>query len=249
MKKIVEKELFDHEFIAVEFNITDSDIAMYIHRERNEFYILDFHYELSLKRIHCIVEKIINSDQILQAYKSNMIYISICKVDAMTENDRNTILEIEESNIFCQKLVLTYTSREEEVMLKRFEEMNGIYNLNDWIMDAKLFNTFKEAAKSLKDIDKTECPDIILYSIISKIYIKLPFLTLNEVKVFDKSILEYMEDEFNNLCLNLYQQLQTIGFQQDIGGLDTILEQIELDTTEEKNIVNELKKAGAFYDE
>lgn len=74
-------------------------------------------------------------------------------------------------------------------------------------------------------------------------------MTLNEVKVFDKSILEYMEDEFNNLCLNLYQQLQTIGFQQDTGGLDTILEQIKLDTTEEKNIVNELKKAGAFYDE
>ena len=77
------------------------------------------------------------------------------------------------------------------------------------------------------------------YDCLSRIFVKLPFLNLTDLRTTDKTILDYIEKELNDISKGLAEKLET-------GELENIESDIILSEREQKSID---KKVAALIKE
>lgn len=150
-------------------------------------------------------------------YKSNWVLVLLTSIDAeLSWNQRKHVLFIEENKYFCRKYVMWYTAEEKEELEKLCESDYSTSNINSIIESYSNFSKFK------KSEDKG-------YDCLSRIFVKLPFLNLTDLRTTDKTILDYIKKELNDISKGLAEKLET-------GELENIESDIILSEREQKSI-------------
>lgn len=125
--------------------------------------------------------------EISKNYKSNWVLVLLTSIEAeLSWNQRKRVLFIEENKYFCRKYVMWYTAEEKEELEKLCESDYSTSNINSIIESYSNFSKFKNSE------DKG-------YDCLSRIFVKLPFLNLTDLRTTDKTILDYIEKELNDI--------------------------------------------------
>lgn len=155
--------------------------------------------------------------RISKRYKSNWVLVLLTPIDAgLSRNQRKRVLLIEENKYFCRKYVMWYTAEEKEELEKLCNGNYSTSNINGIIEDYRNFSKFKNS-----DYKGYEC--------LSRIFIKLPFLNLKNLRTTDKTILDFIKKELNGINKDLVEKLGT-------GDIDFIESVIILSDKEMKDI-------------
>lgn len=104
--------------------------------------------------------------------KKNTSFIILIKLKEKNEKDiiQKEILDLEEDKYFFKKYVITYLSDEVESFYKKLEEYDNVMNfLKKSLNNAEKFEEFKVNN------------DISYYSLILKLYIKIPHLSCGDI--------------------------------------------------------------------
>ena len=150
------------------------------------------------------------------------VVVVIVKIQGELEwAQRKEILFIEENKYFCRKYACCYTQEEKTATETICNEDYSVQNIDDLIKNNVSFASFKEG-------------DNIGYGCLSRIFIKLPFLNLTTMTTMDKSFMDYVRENVENLAGGLFEKLCT-------NDLDQIMEGIELQESNKKEIENRIK--------
>lgn len=128
-----------------------------------------FHLELSKEK-----GEIVGMDK-------NLSLLIMLKVDSLDypSTIQSLIFDIEEDPYTFKKYILTYTNEQESLLTSQFNEsdQNVISFLNKILYDTEKFSSFKN--KSINE-------DTLVYDLVSKMFIKLPYLSIkNQHKEMD----------------------------------------------------------------
>lgn len=253
MRKILQNLIEDFKFEKIEGQLSESDenIEVYVNSYNEEMYIFDYSNNLDLKHILQILdEQAYRNQNVNRANRANMVYISVFEYVSFNENTRNAIMRVEENIMFCQKLVFYYTEEEKNLLMNLLKDNRPKQFLNDMIMSSNFFRDYKIFTKEKSLSDKEISSNAKTYSIISKIFIKLPFMTLIKVEKFNKSIASYISENLNEINENLYPELNLSNEVEDNSEfIDNVLSLVDLDSLYEKEINKELEKVGAYIEE
>lgn len=155
-------------------------------------------------------------------YKSNWVLILLVPIEQeLSWNQRKRILFIEENKYFCRKYVMWYTPDEKEKLMKICKEDYSTANINSIVEDYNIFMKFKEME------DKG-------YDCLSRIFIKLPFLNLTNLKTTDRTMMDYIEKELNSINEKLFEKIER-------DDLESIENDIILSEKEKNNIDKKLE--------
>ncbi len=166
--------------------------------EKSDTYIIVFIDDLSVNLHDELVSfslNVFNTKNVLsKANKSNLYIVIVLKVnDRLKESDLNIIFMIEENNLYYKKYLLWYTE-EELLSLKQLLKSNySSNNMDKILVDYKQFDKFKKSNLG--------------YALLSRLYIKLAFLTLAEIKTLNKTLVEYIESSVNKLSEGLFDEV------------------------------------------
>ncbi len=253
MRIILQKLIEDFKFEKLENNIFDSDkntIEIYVNRYNEEMYIFDYSNNLDIKHILQILDEMTyRNENVNKANRANMVYISVFEYEKFEESTRNAIMRVEENNLYCQKLVFFYAKEEEEVLKNLIQENSPKQYLDDMIMSSNLFRDYKVVTKERTVSDEEIINNAKVYSIISKLFIKLPFMTLIKVEKFNKNIASYISENLNEINETLYSELNSSDNVKNNEFIDNVLSLVNLPTSDQKEINKELEKAGAYFEE
>lgn len=188
----------NYNFFLKDIHFEKFNTKVYISK-KSETYILVFVdgiiNTLPNEVFNLCAEELYTTDQLTQAQKSNLSVIVISEVqDKLLELHRNIIYKIEENDLYYKKFVLWYSKEE----LKKLKEIIGSdYTsnlLNDKLVNKELFTKFKK--------DKVKSKG---YDLLSRIYIKLPFLTLNEIVTLNRTLTDYVQNSLSELNTGLFK--------------------------------------------
>lgn len=231
MKKIL-SEIFENncfEEKEIKFNGWDSKIYS---NKVSETYIVLFVDDINATLVDSISElcsvEIHNSDKLTKAQKSNLYIIIVVKRNGQfSESENNIIFRIEENELYYKKFFLWYDDTELKELKNRCENDFNNHTLEKILLDNKAFLGFKEN----KDLNKG-------YSLLSRIYIKLAFLTLNNVEPLDRNLSDFIEEAIMDVNDKLYQYV-LINYEKD-DFIEKAYEYIELSEAEYEKVKKEL---------
>lgn len=156
--------------------------------------------------------KILSEYGVRGDYKKNSSLIILLKLKDLTEEFKisNNIYDIEESPFFFKRYVLTYTDKQEILLKDKKIITNNIDDYRKIISNRENFSIFKrrrvfgdiKQEEESKKESKKETKEIelyLLYDIISKLYIKIPFLNYNyngnnEIESLEERITNVMDE-------------------------------------------------------
>lgn len=109
-------------------------------------------------------------------YKKNTSLIILVKVDSVFDEYKlsNKIYDIEESPYFFKRYVILYTEQQKKLI----ENISVTQYLNI-LSDKEKFRIYKKNKKGEENFNNKLKSDVLIYDIISKFYIKIPFLVYN----------------------------------------------------------------------
>lgn len=202
----------------------------------SETYILLFVENINSTLVDSISElcsaEIYNSDKLTKAQKSNLYIIIVVKGNGqLSELENNIIFRIEENELYYKKFFLWYDDTELEELRNSCDNDFSNDTLEKMLLDNESFSIFKEN----KELNKG-------YSLLSRIYIKLAFLTLNNVEPLDKNLSDFIEEAIVNVNDKLYQYVLTNYEKDDF--IQKAYDYIELSESEYIKIKKELE--GGF---
>lgn len=149
-----------------------------------------------------------SNGKIPKSYKSNWFLIFITTIEgSLSWEQRKRVLFIEENKYFCRKYVIWHNIEEKQKVEKLCGKDYSTENINQIIGDYENFCDFKKS-------------DDRGYGCLSRIFIKLPFLNLADLKTTDKTINYFIKKQLNGIHTNLMQQLEA-------GNLDEIEEEMK----------------------
>ncbi|MCR1971913.1 ABC-three component system middle component 1 [Clostridium cochlearium] len=163
--------------------------------------------DLSNNRVECIIEKIIDNywnDNILKKYGVNSDYKKNTSLIILLElNDKkdelrlsNNIYDIEESPFYFKRYVLTYTNEEKEIL-----NTVQVRDYKKIISNGKIFKKYKEESgyeDGMEYVCKANSSETLLYGIVAKCYIKIPFMEYKYENEKEIPLLEeLLENKFN----------------------------------------------------
>ncbi|KGA36317.1 hypothetical protein KU74_07595 [Pectobacterium brasiliense] len=219
MIKILENIFLSNQYKRLEFNTSRSNEFCYIFypeesTEKEEYFVLlqslnQSNDEMKLileEKAQLLFEEIIGSDKVERFFEKNCTLI-ICQNDK--DIDRLTALRIEEDLYNFKKNVIAYTDSELEDLVKYLEvrSINKLSNrvLNDIINehDGESFISFKNSSVHASNY----------YSLIVKLFLKLPFLTysIEEKELIDlngeieNKLTQHQKDVFKKLISNEFE--------------------------------------------
>lgn len=198
MKKIL-SELFENNYFEEkEIKFKGWDSKTYSNKV-SETYIVLFVEGIEATLVESISElcsaEIYNSDKLTKAQKSNLYIIIVVKKNGqISELENNTIFRIEENELYYKKFFLWYDDTELEELKNRCKNDFNNDTLENMLLDNEAFSMFKENEELNKG-----------YSLLSRIYIKLAFLTLNNVEPLDKNLSDFIEEAIVDVNDKLYQ--------------------------------------------
>lgn len=167
------------------------------------------------------------NDFISDHYERNSTLVIFVKSDETTITDTvlNTVMEIEEDPYLFKKQVIYLNKQESKALEKDLLETNSIEDkCREIIEDIESFLKFR------KELKEEQTTDSAIYSLVTKLYEKLPFLTLNVAEkeyqnldeLINQKLINSEQNEEKNL-LALKNRLLTPDF--DFGTyLDDYLE-------------------------
>lgn len=109
-------------------------------------------------------------------YKKNTSLIISVKVNSVFDEYKlsNKIYDIEESPYFFKRYIILYTEQQKE-LIQNIKSSKYISILSD----KEKFRAYKKNKKGEDNINDRFEDDVLIYDIISKLYIKIPFLVYN----------------------------------------------------------------------
>ncbi|MCF3944852.1 ABC-three component system middle component 1 [Oceanobacillus alkalisoli] len=151
-----------------------------IRRDKFDFYLTMAIKEekLELKQLERIFDDILDEILYTQEYPGvdknlSLLLVVERKVIQYTDEFNRKIYDFEEDPFHFKKYMLPFTIEQSNILKGKLNsEENIIKQLDTMITNKQLFSSFKE------DRDIGESANAKLYDLISKIYIKLPFLKL-----------------------------------------------------------------------
>jgi hypothetical protein len=110
----------------------------------------------------------------------NLSFLLLLETESINYSKERTryIYNLEEDPYDYKKYVLTYTKSQFEYLELRLNEINEvplINNLNYFLQEKRLFTSFKKKQEDRRSIENQEAA---IYDLVSKIFIKLPFLSV-----------------------------------------------------------------------
>lgn len=163
--------------------------------------------------------------EIQKRYKSNWVLILLSPVSGeLSWEDRKRVLLIEENKYFCRKYVMWYNSTEKKELEELCQGDYSIQNINKIIENYTHFSRFKASENEG-------------YDCLSRIFIKLPYLSLNSLETTDKTIADFVQKKLNEIHPELFYKLKT-------GDIDAIEEYITLSDKEKNEIDKKIELLG-----
>lgn len=158
-----------------------------------------------------------------KALKSNWIVIYLTELEKnVTREQKNYIMQVEENKFFCRKYVFWYTKEEMDALATLCSQNYTVASFSQKIKDYALFCEFKQ-----KGHQGYEC--------LSRLYIKLPFLNLEQIETTEETILTCIYDELSRVGNGVAELFVE-------GEIAQILENIDLEPKDLKAIENKIKK-------
>lgn len=121
------------------------------------------------------------------------------------------LFDIEEDPFFFKKYVLYFTTHQKQLLNEKIRSGDILETLDKIIMDKKLFGTFK---------NNEEVEDRLLYDIVSKIYIKMPFMKLTIEKESMVNLGQKIENEIPHNDLDSINKI--LVFEENLIDLEKI---------------------------
>lgn len=192
MRKILEKVFKNNDFNIIEYDKCD----FYCSQKKSENYILYYLDNLSKGEVHYILDEKIYDNEIEfidKEHKKNTSVIFVVKLEEFELNDeeKSIVFQIEEDPYFYKKYVLWYTENELENIDRYLE------NSTENIIDKELFKSMKLLMEG-KEVKNSE---VHSYTLLCRMFIKIPFLSLkdvytnknnNELQILDENIKQLM---------------------------------------------------------
>lgn len=164
-------------------------------------------------------EDIYKSDSLQRSNKSNLsiIIIPVIKDERLNDKEKNIIFQIEENELFFKKFILWYTEEELDNLKEICNNSFQHKSLEEQLLNYNMFESFKKNRMDQKG-----------YNLLSRLFIKLPFLTLLNVEKYDKKLTELIDINLNKISPQLNFDILT---NKDVKDLLTLvhIEQEELD--------------------
>lgn len=136
-------------------------------------------------------------------FKKNTSLLILIQVDKLGDeyDINNKIYDIEESTYFFKRYTLIYTLHQVELL---GEISTNSYE--DILCDKKLFEKYKESKNDEDNLNNSFSDEALIYDIIAKVFIKLPFLIYPFTKNQQLLILkEQIEKQLNEKQLAISQ--------------------------------------------
>ncbi|WP_146212327.1 ABC-three component system middle component 1 [Lachnotalea glycerini] len=149
----------------------------------------------TLDEVISICAEVEKDSQVKKSYKSNWGVILITAIEGeLTWQQRKRVMSIEENKFFCRKYVLWYNDEEKKKLEEICGKDYGSSNMSTILENYDLFKEFK-------------INNNVGYDLLSRIFIKLPYLNLNSLETTDKTILDFIKIKLNNIHPELYRLL------------------------------------------
>lgn len=212
MREVLEHILKINNYIKSEELINDDKNLEYYRLKNKDYYAIYFLDELSensIDIINTISKDLYKGEKITKEEKSNTTIIVCVKVQKLelSEKEKNIIFAIEENTINFKKYVLWY--KEKEVNLLKDEYLEKINDGN--YLSNIITNSYDKFEEFFKNPNKSDG-----YSLILRIFIKFPFLTLNKINPLEKDLDYYMKEELNKISDKLENILDVQDISEDI---------------------------------
>lgn len=157
--------------------VVDEKNSFASNNEKHIFYVYKSYNNINEFRENLVQDQDDLYDYISQLENANEIkkntsFIILIKLKEKNEKDiiQKEILDLEEDKYFFKKYVITYLSDEVESFYKKLEEYDNVMNfLEKSLNNAEKFEEFKVNN------------DISYYSLILKLYIKIPHLSCGDI--------------------------------------------------------------------
>ncbi len=138
-------------------------------------------------------------------YKKNTSLIILVKVDSVFDEYKlsNKIYDIEESPYFFKRYVILYTEQQKKLI----QNINISQYINI-LSNKENFRDYKKNKKGEDNFNNKLKDDVLIYDIISKFYIKIPFLVYNfdeneRLPILDERINKALDDKQKQIRDNL----------------------------------------------
>ena len=155
-------------------------------------------------------------------WKSNWVLVYITEIpEELTKEQKRIVMQIEENKFFCRKYVFWYSDQEKEALKEFCGNVFSKEVLHEKVSDDKAFNEFKKEGHRG-------------YECLSRLYIKLPFLGLEQMPATEDTIFTCVYEELRSIS-----EIAAELFKD--GEIEGILNEIELEGKNLKEVEKKLK--------
>lgn len=228
MKNIIKSLFKDSNYKQKNIEWGERDTLTFINNIDETYVVLfaDLEKELVDNVFYLCADELYSSKEINTANKSNLSVITVVQIkDMLTDVEKNIIFQIEENELFFKKFVLWYTEEEIKELQNICNSCFKHSNLENHLLNYETFESFKENKRNQKG-----------YDLLSRLFIKFPFLTLLNVKKYDRKLTELIDDNFNKISEQLnFKELSSKS-------VNDLLELVPLDQNEIGEIDKEIEK-------
>lgn len=229
IKEVIRSVFNNSNYNEIDIKWGEKDTLTFINSIDETYVILfdDLTKGLVEEVFNLCAEDIYSSRSINMANKSNLSVITVAKVNdsALSSVEKNILFQIEENELFFKKFVLWYTQEELDGLINICSSCFEHKNLEKNLLDYNLFKSFKENKENEKG-----------YALLSRLFIKFPFLTLLNVKKYDKKLTELINNNLNEISSQLtFEELSS----KDVNDL---LDLVPVDKKEIAEIEKEIEK-------
>lgn len=155
-------------------------------------------------------------------WKSNWVLVYMTEISGeLTKEQKRIVMQIEENKFFCRKYVFWYSDQEKEALKEFCGNVFSKEVLHEKVSDDKAFNEFKKEGHRG-------------YECLSRLYIKLPFLGLEQMPATEDTIFTCVYEELRSIS-----EIAAELFKD--GEIEGILNEIELEGKDLKEVEKKLK--------
>lgn len=173
--------------------------------------------------IEILFNTISQQDDLEMGWDKNLSLLIMLKVNNIniSSETQSLIFDLEEDPFLFKKYILPYTESQENLFNNQFEafEGDGILNfLNHILYDSENFSIFKT---------KKNTEEYLLYDLVSKLFIKLPYLNIVNQNKEIKTLINVIVDGFTEEEQEVWTELIKLkGNEGDDPDIQKILEAI-----------------------
>lgn len=215
----------EKDFIIDESIFEDESSLLSRRTENNKFDFLTIMFiskdeirrEIINEKIEDYLLRIIETQQTFVGIEKNLSLLLLIEVDSLeySKEIAPLIYDIEEDPYDFKKYVLPYTNQQVSLLksYKDTSEEDVIPFLNN-ILNSTLFSKFK---------NNEECEDVLIYDLVSKLFIKIPFLNIENNQQTITNLFEEIVGGIEEHDKNLWESLLKLN---ETSGNDPSIEEI-----------------------